>query len=83
MKGIAEATGAKYLEIAKNESIDTIIPEALASAKSGRPVIVDVKIDYSKRTRFTKGVVKTVSGRFPIGEKVRFVGRALARKVTG
>ena len=47
------------------------------------PVIVDVRIDYSKRTRFTKGVVGTVLKRFPLGDKVRFIGRALVRKVTG
>ena len=51
--------------------------------KSDKPVIVDVKIDYSKRTRFTKGIVKTNLERFSIGNKARFVSRALIRKVTG
>jgi acetolactate synthase-1/2/3 large subunit len=46
-------------------------------------VIVDVNIDYSKRTRFTQGVVKAVMGRLPLGEKSRFIRRALWRKVTG
>ena len=50
---------------------------------AGTPVIVDVRIDYSKRTRFTQGVVGTVLKRFPTRDKVRFVGRALLRKVTG
>ena len=48
-----------------------------------KPVIVDVKIDYSKRTRFTKGIVKTNLGRFTPGNKFRFIGRALLRKLTG
>jgi acetolactate synthase-1/2/3 large subunit len=47
------------------------------------PVIVGVDIDYSKRTRFTQGVVKANLGRLPPGEKTRFIGRALWRKVTG
>jgi acetolactate synthase-1/2/3 large subunit len=46
-------------------------------------VIVHVDIDYSKRTRFTRGVVKTVFKRFPLGDRFRFIGRALVRKVTG
>ena len=49
----------------------------------GQPVVVDVRIDYSKRTRFTQGVVKTVLKRFPLGDKFRFVGRAIYRKITG
>jgi hypothetical protein len=58
------------------------IGEALAAAQ-GQPVIVDVRIDYSKRTRFTKGVVGTVLKRFPLRDRARFIGRALLRKVTG
>ena len=59
------------------------IQDALATAQKGQPVIVDVRIDYSKRTRFTQGVVKTVLKRFPLGDKFRFIGRAFVRKVTG
>ncbi len=81
LKGVAQATGAAFLEILKNSDIDLIIPLALKMSEKGQPVIVDVKIDYSKRTRFTKGVVKTVLKRFPLGDKVRFIGRAFMRKV--
>jgi len=83
LKGIADATGAAYVEMTSNNEIATKIDEAFAIAAKGRPVIVDIKIDYSKRTRFTKGVVGTVLKRFPLGDKFRFIGRALWRKVTG
>jgi acetolactate synthase-1/2/3 large subunit len=83
IKGIAMATGAEYMEILNNQDIEEIIPKALEHTKKGQPVIVDVKIDYSKRTRFTKGVVKNVLERFPIGDKVRLIGRAMIRKITG
>ncbi len=79
LSGIAEATGARFVAINNNEQIASGIGDAL----SGGTVLVDVRIDYSKRTRFTQGVVKTVLKRFPIRDKVRFVGRALLRKVTG
>jgi acetolactate synthase-1/2/3 large subunit len=83
LSGVALATGAHYLAIDGNEGIDAGIAEALQRAAKGQPVLVDVRIDYSKRTRFTQGVVKTVLGRFPLGDKVRFVGRAIKRKITG
>jgi len=82
LSGIADATGARYIQIDDNSRISPGIQEALAAAQ-GQPVIVDVRIDYSKRTRFTQGVVKTVLQRFPLRDRARFVGRALLRKVTG
>lgn len=83
LEGIALATGAKYIAIENNERIAGGIKEALEASEKGQPVILDIKIDYSKRTRFTKGVVGTVLKRFPMGDKFRFIGRALLRKVTG
>jgi acetolactate synthase-1/2/3 large subunit len=83
LEGIALATGALYVGIWNDSEVDDGIREALAAAAKGQPVIVDVRVDYSKRTRFTQGVVKTVLKRFPLGDKVRFIGRALVRKVTG
>lgn len=83
LSGIADATGAGFVDISSNAQISDQIQKALAMAAQGRPVIVDVKIDYSKRTRFTTGVVSTVLKRFPTGDKFRFIGRALWRKLTG
>lgn len=83
LSGIADATGAKYIPIESNDRIAAGIKEAMETASKGQPVIVDIKIDYSKRTAFTNGVVKTVLKRFPLGDKFRFIGRALLRKVTG
>jgi acetolactate synthase-1/2/3 large subunit len=83
LEGVAIATGAKYVAIENNQRIGAGIAEAMAAAATGQPVVVDVRIDYSKRTRFTQGVVKTVLKRFPLGDKFRFIGRAFVRKVTG
>ena len=83
LEGVALATGAKYVAIDGNAGIESGIREALETAAKGQPVVVDVRIDYSKRTRFTQGVVKTVLKRFPLGDKFRFIGRAFVRKVTG
>jgi acetolactate synthase-1/2/3 large subunit len=82
LQGIADAVGTRYIAIQNNAGIASAITEAL-SPNQDRPVIVDVRIDYSKRTRFTQGVVKTAVKSFPFRDKLRFVGRALIRKITG
>ena len=83
LKGIADAVGARYVCIENDAGVAAGISESLAAAEKKQPVIVDVRIDYSKRTRFTRGVVKTAMQSFPFRDKARFVLRALKRKVTG
>ena len=80
---LAEATGAAFVRIDGNEDCATGIAEALRLASTNQPVLVDVQIDYSKRTRFTEGVVKATLKRFTPRDKVRVIGRALWRRVTG
>ena len=77
------ATGAAFMVLDHHDDLDRVILRALEMSQKGQPVIVDVKIDYSKRTRFTRGVSKTVLKHFPIVDKVRFIGRSLWRIVTG
>jgi acetolactate synthase-1/2/3 large subunit len=81
IKGIADATDCEFILIEDNTACAGGIKRALSIAAENRPVIVDVKIDYSKRTRFTKGIVKTNLERFSMGNKARFISRALLRRV--
>lgn len=83
LEGIATAVGATYLAIEDDAQIDQNISAALQEAKANKIVLVDVFIDYKKRTRFTKGVVKSVLENFPFSDKVRFIGRAITRKIFG
>jgi acetolactate synthase-1/2/3 large subunit len=83
LEGVALATGAAYLAVGNNAELDAAVRQAQAFALQGRPVVVDVKIDYSKRTAFTEGAVKTNFGRFPLNEKVRTLTRAFTRRITG
>lgn len=80
---LAEATGAAFVSIDNDQQCAEGIAQALRLAAEGQPVLVDVRIDYSKRTRFTEGVVKATLKRFTPRDKVRVVGRALWRRVTG
>jgi acetolactate synthase-1/2/3 large subunit len=83
LEGLAMATGAGYVKIATNKDIAGGLKAALAEAETGKPVFVDVAIDYSKKTRFTEGAIKTNFNRFDTMTKLRMVGRAMLRKVTG
>jgi len=81
LKGIADATGCEFITMQNDADCEEVIQKALSLAAQNKPVIVDVKIDYSKRTRFTKGIVKTNLERFTVANKVRCIGRALLRKM--
>lgn len=81
--GVAIATGAEYLEVAANAEVADAIARARELAATGRPVIVDLIVDYSKRTAFTAGAVKTNFKRFPLAQRLRLVTRALTRRITG
>ncbi len=82
-EGVALATGAELVLLNNNQAAAQAIEQAMQASKQGHPVVVDVHIDYSKRSQFTQGIVKANLGRFPLKEKIRFISRALTRKVTG
>ena len=83
IEGVALATGAAYLPMNDNAEIAGVIRKANEIAGTGKPVIVAIRIDYSKKTAFTLGAVKTNFGRFPLNEKLRFLTRAAVRHVIG
>ncbi len=83
LEGVALATGAGYVSMPDNDSIERAVRQAIEISRAGRPVVVDVKIDYSKRTAFTEGAVKTNFQRFPLNQKVRTLTRALSRRILG
>ncbi|GLP97786.1 thiamine pyrophosphate-binding protein [Paraferrimonas sedimenticola] len=81
-QGLAMATNCEYLLLDSNQNCDAIIAQANELAAKNRPVFVDVRIDYSKATRFTSGAVKTNFKRFDLRTKVRFMSRALWRRLS-
>ncbi|WND02927.1 thiamine pyrophosphate-binding protein [Temperatibacter marinus] len=82
-EGMALAVHAGYVAIDCNDDCDKGILKALEIAAGDRPVLVRVNIDYSKRTAFTEGAVKANIDRFDTMTKLRMVGRAVGRKITG
>jgi len=81
-RALAAATGCEFVAIENDNSIEAAIERVLSLMANNRPVVVDVRIDYSKRTQFTIGAVKTNLRRFDTRNKLRIIGRALWRKLT-
>ena len=81
--GLAQCTGAAYVAARDDSEVERCVVQALEHAAQGRPVLLDVHVDYSKHTRFTDGIVKTNLARFDLATRTRLVGRALWRRVTG
>jgi acetolactate synthase-1/2/3 large subunit len=82
-EGLAAGTGVAYVKIDNDNEIENQIAKAIDFSKSGQPVLVEVKIDYSKKTMMTKGVIKVNLKRFPFKEKIRFIARSVKRHTIG
>jgi acetolactate synthase I/II/III large subunit len=81
LAAICRGVGVEYLVLRSNDDVEAILRQGLTVTGSGRPVVVEVAIDYSEKTYFTRGVVRTNFGRLPWSDRIRFVLRALGRKL--
>jgi acetolactate synthase-1/2/3 large subunit len=80
LEGLARANCVAFEAMEGDAAIERILDRALASAAAGKPVLVDVRIDYSRRTCFTEGTIKTTLKRMDLGTQTRMIGRALWRR---
>lgn len=81
LASISAGTGVECLSLKTDADIRPVLERAKAILAEGRPVAIDVAIDYSRKTFFTRGVVRTTLGRLPWMDRIRFVGRAVGRKL--
>ncbi len=81
LPAFCRAVGAEHLLLAKNAEIDSVLRQACAFTAAMRPVVVEVAIDYSRKTYFTNGVVRVNLARLPWPDRLRMIVRALARRV--
>ena len=80
---LAAATGCEFVAIENDDMVEAGIDRVIGLIGDNKPVIVDVRIDYSKKTQFTIGAVRTNLKRFDTRNKIRIVSRALWRKLKG
>ncbi len=83
LASLCRGAGLETLRVASDDGVEATVREAARILGEGRPVAVEVEVDYSRKTWFTEGVVRTTLGRLPWPDRLRFVGRALWRRVTG
>lgn len=81
LEGIAVATGSNYLTVDDANDLDETIAQARLLAAAGEPVVVDVRVDYARKSTFTASIVATNFGRFPLRDKARLGVRALSRRL--
>ncbi len=61
---------------------DAVVAEALKRTREGGPpIMIDVAIDYSYKTFFTKGAVTTNFWRLPWNDRLKLLGRAVGRRI--
>jgi acetolactate synthase-1/2/3 large subunit len=80
---LAAAVGVEAVRLGRDEEIPAVLQRVAAAIGAGRPILVDTAIDYTEKTYFTRGVVRTNLGRLPWPDRLRFVARAIGRKLTG
>ncbi len=79
----AAAVNAEFLRIENEAALHATLSRAFELSRAGRPVMVEVAIDYSQKTFFTRGVIATTLRRLPLGDRVRMLARSAARHASG
>ena len=83
VRAIAQGVGVESLALKNDGEVEAVLRQVRDILAAGRPVLIDTNIDYSRRTFFTAGVVRTNLGRLPWPDRLRFIARAVTRKVLG
>lgn len=82
LAALCRGVGVEHLALDLNRDVKGALERAQAALAESRPVVVEVAIDYSRKTFFTRGVVRTNLGRLPWPDRLRFIARALGRRLT-
>lgn len=81
LEALAKSTGSEYFALRGNADLDDVVSAALNKARQGTPVVVEVNIDYTHKTYFTRGIITTNFWRLPWAERLRMIGRAAGRRI--
>jgi acetolactate synthase-1/2/3 large subunit len=81
LEGFARTTGSRYFRLLRDDELDAVLPAALAASRKGTPALVEVAIDYSESTYFTKGAVKNLFSKLSWGDRTANILRAVGRRL--
>lgn len=73
--------GICHLALSKDDDIDEAIGAAVSRLEGGAPILLEVMIDYSKPTFFSRGVIATNFRRLSWPDRLRFAARVVRRKL--
>ena len=83
LQALCEGMGVECVPLDGDDDIPAVVERVAGATARGRPIVVDTAIDYSMKTYFTRGVVRTNLGRLPWRDRLRFIARAVGRKLLG
>lgn len=81
LEALAAGVGIEYLALPDDRAMDAVLARMQAILAEGRPVIVEAGVDYSQPTHFTRGVVRSTLNRLAWPDRLRFLARALGRRI--
>jgi acetolactate synthase I/II/III large subunit len=81
LSALCSGAGIDCIALRDDAGIPAVLDAVSSALAERRPIVVDVAIDYSAKTFFTKGVVRTSLLRLPWPDRLRFIGRALGRRL--
>lgn len=82
-RGFAGAMNVAHLELTSNEQADAVLNQAKRISDENKPVLIEVRVNYSIPTYFSEGAVKTNLQRLPWKDRLRFIARLFERRLLG
>jgi acetolactate synthase-1/2/3 large subunit len=83
LAAICRGVGIECVSLSENDRIEEALTAVEALLATARPAAIDVAVNYSRKTWFTRGVLKTNFLRLPWSSRLRFATRALRRRLSG
>jgi len=79
----AHGVGCEYVAIDDDQEIDSALDTALTLAAEQQPVFLDIRIDYSRRSAFVEGLLKTRQKQSGRASRAKWLAQTLKEKIIG
>jgi acetolactate synthase I/II/III large subunit len=80
LAALCAGLGVRHLALRGDGDIDGAIGAAISLGKGGPPFLLEVMIDYSRPTFFSRGVIATNFRRLGWPDRLRFAARVIRRR---
>lgn len=81
LAALGRAVGVETLPLGHDDDVHDVVRRAREVVAQGRPVLVDVALDASQPTFFTRGVLDANWARLPWRERLRLAVRVVGRRL--